>query len=232
MIVKSGLERMYQRGEDVFYYLTLYNENIEHPPMPDGAEEGIVKGLYLFRPAPARLKHHVQLFGSGTIMQCVLKAQELLAEKFQISSDVWSATSYQQLRNEALSADRWNRFHPESIPRVPYVVRTLQNATGPFIAATDFVKTVPDFIRPWMTQRYVVLGTDGHGRSDTREALRRFFEVDAESIAIAALHALSQDGSIPAKEVAIAIGDLGVNPEKPDPLNPPVAGLDESQLPE
>jgi pyruvate dehydrogenase E1 component len=232
MIVKSGLERMYQRGEDVFYYLTLYNENIEHPPMPDGAEEGIVKGLYLFRPAPARLKHHVQLFGSGTIMQCVLKAQELLAEKFQISSDVWSATSYQQLRNEALSADRWNRFHPESIPRVPYVVRTLQNATGPFIAATDFVKTVPDLIRPWMTQRYVVLGTDGHGRSDTREALRRFFEVDAESIAIAALHALSQDGSIPAKEVAIAIGDLGVNPEKPDPLNPPVAGLDESQLPE
>ena len=181
MIVKSGLNRMYRKGEDVFYYLTVYNENIYHPPMPDGVEEGIIKGLYLFRPAPEKLRYHVQLFGSGSIMQCVLKAQDLLAEKFQISSDVWSATSYQQLRDEALSADRWNRLHPESKPQTPYVSQVLEDVPGPIVAATDFVKTVPDFIRPWVNRRYVVLGTDGFGRSDTREALRRFFEVDAEA---------------------------------------------------
>ena len=220
MIVKSGLHRMYQKGEDVFYYITVYNENIHHPPMPDGVEEGLIKGLYLFRPAPEKLKYHVQLFGSGSIMQCVLKAQELLAEKFQVSADVWSATSYQQLRDEALSADRWNRLHPESRPRVPYVSAVLEDVPGPFIAATDFMKTVPDLIRPWINQRYVVLGTDGYGRSDTREALRRFFEVDAENIAIAALHALSQDGLIPARDVAKAIRELGVDPDKLDPVHP------------
>ncbi len=219
-IVKNGLYRMYQKEEDVFYYLTLYNENIYHPPMPDGVEEGILRGLYLFRPAPEKLKHHVQLFGSGAIMQCVLKAQELLAAKFQISSDVWSATSYQQLRNDALSAERWNRLHPESNPRLPYVKGVLDKLQGPFIAATDFMKTVPDLIRPWIAQRYVTLGTDGFGRSDTREALRRFFEVDAESITVAALHALFQDGFVPASEVSRAISDLGVDPEKIDPLYP------------
>jgi pyruvate dehydrogenase E1 component len=217
MIIKNGLHRMYRKGEDVFYYITLYNENIYHPPMPAGAEEGIVKGIYLFRPAPEKLMHHVQLFGSGSIMQCVLKAQELLANRFKISSDVWSATSYQQLRAEALSADRWNRLHPESKPRVPYVVEALGDVPGPFIAATDFVKTVPDFIRPWVTQRYVTLGTDGYGKSDTREALRRHFEIDGENIAIAALYALSQDGKLSAQEVSRAIKDLGVDPEKRDP---------------
>jgi pyruvate dehydrogenase E1 component len=216
-IVKNGLYRMYQKEEDVFYYITLYNENIHHPPMPDGVEEGILRGLYLFRPAPETLRHHVQLFGSGSIMQCVLKAQELLAEKFQISSDVWSAPSYQQLRDEALRADRWNRLHPEADPRVPHIIKVLGAVPGPYIAATDYMKTVPDFIRPWITGRYVTLGTDGYGRSDTREALRRFFEVDPESIAIAALYALSQDGIIPVQEVSKAIKDLGVNPEKPNP---------------
>jgi pyruvate dehydrogenase E1 component len=222
MIIKNGLHRMYQKEEDVFYYITLYNENILHPPMPDGVEEGINKGLYLFRPATEKLKHHVQLLGSGSIMQCVLKAQTLLAEKFQTSSDVWSATSYQQLRDEALSADRWNRLHPESGPAVPYVVKALQKVPGPFIAATDYMKTIPDLIRPWISQRYVVLGTDGYGRSDTREALRRFFEVDAECIAIAALYALSQDGAIPASEVSDAIRTLGIDPEKLDPLHPQI----------
>jgi len=188
--------------------------------MPVGVEEGVVKGLYLFRRAPKKLRRHVQLFGSGSIMQCVLRAQEILAEKFQVSSDVWSATSYQQLRDEALSADRWNRLHPESELRVPYVARVLKDVTGPVIAASDFMKTVPDLIRPWLAQRYVTLGTDGYGRSDTREALRRFFEVDAESIAIAALHALSQDGLVSGREVALAIKDLGIDPEKMDPLHP------------
>jgi pyruvate dehydrogenase E1 component len=220
MIVKNGLHRMYRKGEDVFYYITLYNENILHPPMPEGSEEGILNGLYLFRRAPAKLKHHVQLFGSGSIMQCVLQAQNLLAERFGISSDVWSATSYQQLRDEALSADRWNRLHPESDPRVPYIVECLKGVPGPIVAATDFIKTVPDLIRPWVNPRYITLGTDGFGRSDTRESLRRFFEVDAESIAVAALQALSLEGRIPAREVAGAIRDLGMNPDKPDPLHP------------
>jgi pyruvate dehydrogenase E1 component len=220
LIVKDGLRRMYGEGKDVFYYLTLYNENIAHPAMPDEVEEGILKGLYLFRPAPARLKHPVQLFGSGSIMQCVLKAQELLAEKFGVSADVWSATSYQQLRSDAVDSDRWNRLHPESEPRTPYVAQALQDVPGPIIAATDYVRTVPDFIRPWVAQRYIVLGTDGYGRSDTREALRRLFEVDPESIAIAALHALSQEGAIPAAEVARAIQVLGIDPEKPNPLDP------------
>ena len=218
MIVKNGLYRMYENQEDVFYYITLYNENIHHPPMPVGAEEGILKGLYLFSPAEERLENHVQLFGSGTIMQCVLKAREILAEKFRVSSDIWSVTSYQQLRNEALSTDRWNRLHPESKPRKPFVVQSLEGVQGPVVAATDFMKTLPDLIRPWVSARYTVLGTDGYGRSDTREALRRFFEVDAESIAVAALHALSQDGSVAAAEVAEAIRTLGLNPDKPDPL--------------
>jgi pyruvate dehydrogenase E1 component len=188
--------------------------------MPRGVEVDIIRGLYVFRPASEKLRHHVQLFGSGSIMQSVLKAQELLAEKYQISSDVWSATSYQQLRNEALSADRWNRLHPEDPLRVPFIVKTLQKVPGPIIAATDFTKTVPDFIRPWVKQRYITLGTDGYGRSSTREELRRFFEVDAESVVIAALSALYQDGQVPAQDVSRAIRDFGVDPEKPDPLDP------------
>ncbi len=220
MIVKNGLHRMYRKGEDVFYYITLYNENILHPPMPEDSEDGILKGLYLFRRAPAKLKHHVQLFGSGSVMQCVLQAQNLLAERFGISSDVWSATSYQQLRHEALSADRWNRLHPESDPRVPYIVECLKGAPGPIVAATDFIKTVPDLIRPWVSPRYITLGTDGFGRSDTRESLRRFFEVDAESIAVAAMQALCLESRIPVREVAGAIRDLGMDPDKPDPLHP------------
>jgi pyruvate dehydrogenase E1 component len=220
MIVKSGLRRMYEKEEDAFYYITLYNENIFHPPMPEGVEEGIIRGMYLFRPAAARLDRHVQLFGSGSIMPCVLKAQELLAHKFQVSADVWSVPSYQQLRNEALSSDRWNRLHPESDPRVPYVADVLRGVAGPIVAATDFMKAVPDMIRPWVRQNYVTLGTDGYGRSDTREALRRFFEVDAESIAVAALHALSQEGKATAAEVAGAIHDFSMDPEKSDPLHP------------
>ena len=221
VIVKDGLERMYEKEEDVFYYITLYNENIFHPQMPEGAEEGIVRGLYLFRPAATRMKRHVHLFGSGSIMSSALKAQEVLAQRFEVSADVWSVPSYQQLRNEALSADRWNRLHPEAIPRVPYVVEALRGVEGPVIAATDFMKAVPDMIRPWVTERYITLGTDGYGRSGTRETLRRFFEVDAENIAVAALHALSQDGKISSGKVAEAIRDLEIDPEKPDPLNPP-----------
>jgi pyruvate dehydrogenase E1 component len=219
-IVRDGLHRMYEKNEDVFYYITIYNENIHHPPMPEGVGEGIIKGLYLFRKAPEKLKCHVQLFGSGTIMQCVLKAQELLAAKFNVSADVWSVPSYQQLRDEGLAADRWNRLHPEAEPRIPYIKEALEGIEGPVIAATDFMKAIPDLVRPWVTQSYVVLGTDGFGRSDTREALRRFFEVDAENIAIAALHALSREGLLPSSAVSEAIRTLGVDPEKLDPVHP------------
>jgi len=218
LIVREGLRRMYEKQEDIFYYITLYNENIVHPSMPEGAENGIVKGLYRFRPAPVTGRHRVQLFGSGSIMLAVGQAQELLAERFDIAADVWSAPSYQQLRNEALSVDRWNRLHPEETPRKPYVVQALEGVPGPIVAATDYLKAVPDLIRPWVTQRFISLGTDGFGRSVTREALRRFFEVDSESIAAAALYALSQEGKIPPSEVSRAIKDLGIDPEKPDPL--------------
>jgi len=213
MIIKDGLHRMFDKQEDVFYYLTLYNENYQHPPMPDGVEEGILKGLYLFHPAAEKLSLHVQLFGSGPILQSILKAQSLLMEKFGVSADVWSATSYQQLRQDALSTDRWNRLHPKANPRIPYVVEVLKNASGPIIAASDFMKAIPDMIRPWTKQPYVTLGTDGFGRSDTREALRRYFEVDAEHIAVAALHALAQQKKISTKTVAQAIRDFNIDTE-------------------
>jgi pyruvate dehydrogenase E1 component len=219
VIIEDGLRCMYVKQEDVFYYITVYNENIAHPPMPKGAEAGILKGLYRFRPSTlAGGKHEVQLFGSGTILQCVLKAQTMLAEQFAISAHVWSATSYQQLRHAALAADRWNRLHPEAEPRVPYIAAILKDVPGPIVAAGDWVKAVPDLIRPWVKQRYVVLGTDGFGMSDTREALRRYFEVDAESIVIATLDALFQDGRIPAGEVTSAIQKLGFDPDKLEPL--------------
>jgi pyruvate dehydrogenase E1 component len=222
LIVRDGLARMYEKQEDVFYYLTTYNENIAHPPMPEGVEEGVVKGIYLLRPSQADGTHRVQLFGSGSMMQSVLQAQKILGEQFHVAADVWSVTSYQQLRDEALSADRWNRLHPEAEPWKPYVVEVLERVPGPIVAATDYMKTLPDLIRPWLTQRLVSLGTDGYGLSDTREALRRYFEVDAENIAIASLYALHQDGQISARDVSRAIQALGVDPDKPDPLHPGV----------
>jgi pyruvate dehydrogenase E1 component len=218
-IVRHGLIRMCARQEDVFYYITLYNENIQHPPMPAGSEEGIIRGLYLFRRSPLDTGQRVQLLGSGSIMKCVLAAQAILAERYNIASDVWSATSYQQLRNQALSADRWNRLHPEARPLKPDVAEILDGIEGPIVAATDYQKLLPDMIRPWVRQRFLTLGTDGFGRSDTREALRRHFEVDAESIAVAALYALHQDGRVEAKEVSAAVRDLGLDPEKLDPLH-------------
>jgi pyruvate dehydrogenase E1 component len=220
-IVRDGLRRMYENQEDVFYYITVYNENIAHPSMPEGSEEGIIRGLYRLRQG-GQGRHRVQLFGSGSILPSVVKAQQILADQFDIAADVWSATSYQQLRDEALSADRWNRLHPEEPRKRPYVADVLEAVEGPIIAATDYMKTVPDLIRPWVKQKYVVLGTDGYGRSDTREALRRFFEVDAESIAVAAMYALCEEGKLTAQEVSGAIQRLGIDPDKPDPVHPGV----------
>jgi pyruvate dehydrogenase E1 component len=227
-IVKEGIRRMYEAGEDVFYYLTLYNENYPMPALDaDGAaggkggtvdvNEGILRGLYRFRQAPNGGRHPAVLLGSGAIMQQVLRAQELLADKFDVAAEVWSATSYQQLRNDALATDRWNRLHPDGKLRRPFVVQQLDRTKGPIVAASDYLKAVPHMLAPWVDRPFISLGTDGFGRSDTREALRRFFEVDAEHIAAAALYALARAEAIAPKQVARAISELGLDPDAPEP---------------
>jgi len=217
VIVQDGMRRMYQDGEELFYYLTLYNENYAMPPMPEGVEEGILKGLYKFKAGPAGSKHKAQILGSGPIIHSALKAQEILAERYQVSADVWSATNYKQLRNDALRAQRWNMLHPAEPPRKSHVESTLEKEKGVFVAVSDFMKIVPEQIAPWVPGGLTTLGTDGFGRSDTRERLRRFFEVDAECTVIATLHALSRKGQITKETVAKAIQDLGIDPEKSFP---------------
>jgi pyruvate dehydrogenase E1 component len=218
VIIREGLRRMYNKGEDVFYYLTLYNQDYAMPAMPEGVEDGILRGMYLYRSAVQQAKHRAQLFGSGPILLQALRAQEILAAKYDVAADVWSVTSYQQLRNDALAAERWNRLHPGEPPRVPYVTRALENAPGPVVASSDYIKALPDMVARWVRQPYVTLGTDGFGRSDTREALRRHFEIDAEHIVVATLSALCQQGQVPAGTVARAIQELQVDPEKIDPI--------------
>jgi pyruvate dehydrogenase E1 component len=218
-IVERGLERMLHDEENVFYYITLQNENYAMPPMPEGAKDGILSGIYKFRPAEGRFKNHVQLFGSGSIINQVLRAQQILSERFDVSADVWGVTSYQQLRRDALACERHNRLHPTDEPRVPYITRALDGVKGPFIAATDYMKIVPEQITRFIPGRFVPLGTDGFGMSDTREALRRHFEIDAENIVLAALDALRAEGRIDAAAVERAIEELGVDPEKVDPAS-------------
>ncbi|HEX4744726.1 MAG TPA: pyruvate dehydrogenase (acetyl-transferring), homodimeric type [Candidatus Limnocylindria bacterium] len=216
-IVEDGMRRMLEANEDVFYYITLYNENYPMPAMPEGAADGLLRGMYLFRKGDEGRRRRVTLFGSGSIMQQVLRAQKLLQERFDVSADVWSVTSYQLLRNDALETDRWNRLHPDVAPRRPYVAEALRGVAGPIVAATDYLKVIPDQIGRWLPEPYVTLGTDGFGRSDTREALRRHFEVDAEHVAVASLHALAQCEMGSANEVAAAIADFGIDPERIDP---------------
>jgi pyruvate dehydrogenase E1 component len=218
-IVRSGIDRMYVKGDDVFYYVTLYNENYAQPAMPEGAEDGIVKGIYRFREAPSLgAKAPVaRLVGSGSILQQVIAAQELLAEKLGVAAQVYSAPSFQQLRAEALTVDRWNRLHPEATPRTPYVSQVLGPDGGPIVAATDWMKALPEMVARWLPSPFVPLGTDGFGRSDTREALRAFFEIDPPQIAAATLSALVRCGDYPAAKATKAIRELGVDPEKADP---------------
>jgi pyruvate dehydrogenase E1 component len=213
-IVEDGMRRMYDQDENTYYYITLQNENYPMPPMPEGAKEGVLKGLYRFRSAEKRLKHHVQLWGSGSIMLQVLRAQEILAERFDVSSDVWGVTSYRELRVDALECERTNRMHPEAPPRIPYITQALQGVEGPFITASDYMKAMGDLVARWIPGRLVPLGTDGYGMSDTREALRRHFEVDAECIVIGALDGLRLDGKLSGQDVARAISELGVDPDK------------------
>ncbi|MGH2462563.1 MAG: pyruvate dehydrogenase (acetyl-transferring), homodimeric type [Candidatus Limnocylindria bacterium] len=219
VIIREGMRRMWNAGEDVFYYITLYNENWTQPPLPEGVEDGILRGLYRCRPATGEGRR-VQILGSGSILHQALRAADLLAEKFSVAADVWSATSFQQLHADCLRVERHNRLHPGGEPEVPYVVRQLADARGPIVAATDFVKAVPDVVSRWIDRPYVVLGTDGFGRSDTREALRAYFEVSPEQIAYAALVGLSQAGDAPLEELQGALGELGIDPERPDPANP------------
>jgi pyruvate dehydrogenase E1 component len=218
VIIQDGLRRMYGVGEEVFYYLTLYNENYEMPAMPTGVEDGILKGLYKFRPGPEGLKHQAQLIGSGPILNQALRAQTILADEFSVSADVWSATSFKRLRTEALNCQRWNMLHPTEQPKKSYLETTLADQAGPFIAVSDHMKIVADQIAPWVPGGLFSLGTDGFGRSDTRPMLRRFFEIDAECTVIGVLYALARKGALPMTEVARAIKELGVNPEKAFPL--------------
>jgi pyruvate dehydrogenase E1 component len=217
VIIQDGLRRMCVDQESIFYYITVMNENYAHPAMPAGAEAGILRGMYPLRQG-VKGKVRVQLLGAGTILREVLAAAELLEERFGIPADVWSVTSFSELRREALDIERWNARHPESEPRTSHVAASFAEGGGPFVAATDYMKLVADQIRQWVPGRYVALGTDGFGRSDGREALRHHFEVDRKSVVVAALKALADDGSIDASTVGKAMADLGVDPDKPNPV--------------
>jgi pyruvate dehydrogenase E1 component len=214
VIIADGLKRMYKDNEELFYYLALYNENYSMPAMPEGCEEGILKGLYKFREGPAKLKHKAQILGSGPILREALRAQDLLASKFNVSADVWSATSYKLLRNDAIKASRWNMLHPTAARKKSHVEALLEKEKGPFVAVSDNIRLVQDQIAPWVPGGLTSLGTDGFGRSDTRQKLRRFFEVDAECIAVATLHTLAKRGEVEMRVVAQAIKSLELDPEK------------------
>ena len=217
VIVQDGLRRMMGEQENVFYYITCMNENYAHPPMPSGVEDGILRGMYLLQ-VGGQGQIRPQLMGSGTILREVLAAAELLMDDFGIPSDVWSVTSFNELRREALETERWNHLHPEEAPRKSYVEQCLAKRPGPYIAATDYMKIVPDQIQRWVPGRFISLGTDGFGRSDGRAALRDHFEVDKRYIAVTALQALVEDGALDAKTVTQAIEKYGIDPEKPDPV--------------
>ena len=220
VIIHDGIRRMYTDQENVFYYVTVMNENYAHPPMPEGAQEGILQGMHRLRQAPKGRKAvpRVQLFGSGTILRESMAAAELLEQDFGVLADLWSVTSYNELARQGREAVRWNRLHPEAAARPVYVSEQLADAQGPIIAASDYNQAYADQIREFVNgRRYVVLGTDGYGRSGTREQLRRFFEVDRYQIAIAALSALADENALPRSTVSDAISRYGLNPDKPDP---------------
>ncbi|MGD1073366.1 MAG: pyruvate dehydrogenase (acetyl-transferring), homodimeric type [Bryobacteraceae bacterium] len=218
VIVRDGIRRMYENREDLFYYITVYNETYPHSAMPEGAEEGILKGIYLFKKAELpKAKARVQLLGSGPMLVESIKAAQILAEKYSVAADIWSVTSYNQLRREALKVERWNRLHPAEPAQKPHIQQVLEGTDGPVIAASDYMKIVQDQIAPWLPGRFLSLGTDGFGRSDNRTYLRKHFEVDAPAIAAAALSKLARDGKFDAKKAQKAIADLEIDSEKTDP---------------
>jgi pyruvate dehydrogenase E1 component len=217
VIIQDGLRRMVKEQENVFYYITCMNENYAHPAMPAGVEDGILRGMYLLQ-VGGQGQIRPQLMGSGTILREVLGAAELLMNDFGIPSDVWSVTSFNELRRDALEVERWNAMHPEDEPRKNYIEEKLDDRKGPYVAATDYMKIVPDQIQRWVPGRFISLGTDGFGRSDARAALRDHFEVDRRYIAVTTLQALADDGALDRKTVSEAIEKYGIDPEKPDPV--------------
>jgi pyruvate dehydrogenase E1 component len=216
VIVQDGLRRMYQNGEDVFYYITMYNEDFPMPEMPKDVAEGILRGIYKYKSASGG-KAVMQLFGSGPILNEVIKAQAILAEKYGVQADVWSVTSYTELRRDALSVERWNLLHPSESPKQAYILEALEGAEGPIVATSDYMKIVPDQLSPWLCGRLVSLGTDGFGRSDNREYLRKHFEISPESIAAAALSRLAREKKFDVKKAQKALQELKIDPEKLDP---------------
>ena len=217
VIVQDGLRRMIGKQENIFYYITCMNENYIHPPMPSGVEDGILRGMYLLQ-VGGKGQIRAQLMGSGTILREVIAAAEMLDKDFGIPSDVWSVTSFNELRRDALEIERWNQLHPEDKPRKCYIEKCLAGRKGPYIAATDYMKIIADQIQRWVPGRFISLGTDGYGRSDGRAALRDHFEVDKRYIAVTALKALADDGVIDQKTVSAAIRKYEIDPEKPDPV--------------
>jgi pyruvate dehydrogenase E1 component len=218
IIVQDGMRRMYQEMENVFYYITCMNENYRQPAMPPGVEQGVLKGMYLLQ-IGGKGRVRAQLLGSGTILREVIAAADMLEADFGVPADVWSVTSFSELRREGLETDRWNRLHPQEEQRMTYVAQCLGDREGPFIAASDYMKIVPDQIRGWVRGNYVVLGTDGYGRSDTRAALREHFEVNRNHIVVTALKTLADEGKLDVATVAEAIDRLGVDPDRPDPVS-------------
>jgi pyruvate dehydrogenase E1 component len=219
VIIREGMRRMYVEQEDIYYYITLLNENYPHPAMPEGVEDGILKGMYRLQAAEDTAQPRVQLMGSGSILREVIAAADLLRDDFDVASDVWSVTSLTELRREGHAVERWNLLHPESEPRTSYVEQCLEGQAGPVVVATDYMKILADQIRPFVPgRRFVALGTDGFGQSDTRETLREFFEVDRYFIALAALKALADDGLISRARVAEAISRYGINVDKANPV--------------
>jgi pyruvate dehydrogenase E1 component len=218
-IVQDGIRRMYQENEDRFYYITVYNENYAQPPIPEGEHihDGILRGLYRFKTADGGAAQ-VHLFGSGPILNEALRAQQILAEKYGVRADVWSATSYNELRRNALDVERWNRLHPDQQPRRPYLLEVLEGSEGPIVASSDYMKAVADQIAPWLPGRLTSLGTDGFGRSENRDHLRKHFEIGAEAIASAALSSLAREGKFEASKATAAVAELGLRPESPDPV--------------
>ncbi len=217
-IIRRGLQAMFDDGRDVFYYLTIYNENYVQPPKPDGVDDGIMAGLYRWQEAPEGTAVRAAIMFSGTAHAAARLAQAELAEHFDVGVELWSATSYKKLREEAMTVERWNRLHPEDAPRVPYITEQLEQVGGPIVAVSDYMQAVADQVARWVPGSFTPLGTDGFGRSDTREALRGFFEVDAGHVVVAVLSALAGDGVVPPERVAEAVKRYNIDPDAPDPL--------------
>jgi pyruvate dehydrogenase E1 component len=213
------MKRMFEDQKDVFYYITTLNENYHHPALPEGAEEGIIRGMYPFSKAEAKAKSpRVQLLGCGSILNEVIAAVDLLRDDWGVAADVWSCPSFNELARDGHAVKRWNRLHPGEKPRKSYVEECLEATEGPIIASTDYIRMFAEQIRPFVPRRYEVLGTDGYGRSDSRQALRHFFEVDRYYVAVTALKALVDEGKLDSGKVADAIAKYGIDPEKPNPL--------------